>query len=89
MRLLTLALLYAAMAAGQTPTIQSRTALFKKMPGLFPLYLDERAGKLYLEIGQWDQEFLYQDSLPAGVGSNDIGLDRGVPRWRLPPRRRR
>ncbi len=77
MRLLTLALLYAAMAAGQTPTIQSRTALFKKMPGLFPLYLDERAGKLYLEIGQWDQEFLYQDSLPAGVGSNDIGLDRG------------
>ena len=37
----------------------------------------KRAGKLYLEIGRFDQEFLFQDSLPAGVGSNDIGLDRG------------
>ncbi len=47
------------------------------MPGYFPLYYDEHAGKLYLEIAQFDHEFLFQDSLPAGVGSNDIGLDRG------------
>jgi hypothetical protein len=28
-------------------------------------------------IASWDTEFLYVNSLPAGVGSNDIGLDRG------------
>ena len=34
-------------------------------------------GKLWLEIDKWNTEFLYQTSLGAGVGSNDIGLDRG------------
>ncbi|HLM99560.1 MAG TPA: zinc-dependent metalloprotease [Bryobacteraceae bacterium] len=47
------------------------------MSGFFPLYYDSPADKLYLEIDQWNREFLYQVSLPAGVGSNDIGLDRG------------
>ena len=36
-----------------------------------------KSGKLWLEIDKWNTEFLYQTSLPAGVGSNDIGLDRG------------
>lgn len=26
---------------------------------------------------KWNTEFLYVESLPAGIGSNDIGLDRG------------
>jgi hypothetical protein len=47
------------------------------MPGYFSLYYDPAAGKLYLEIDKWGKEFLFQDSLPAGVGSNDLGLDRG------------
>ncbi len=59
------------------PTIESRTAAMKKQDGFIPLYWDEAAGKIYLEIGRWDQELLYQVSLPAGVGSNPIGLDRG------------
>ena len=49
----------------------------RKMPGFFPLYWDERAGKIWLEIDKWNTEFLFLDSLPAGIGSNDIGLDRG------------
>jgi Domain of unknown function (DUF5117) len=32
---------------------------------------------MWLEINKWDTEFLFLDSLQAGVGSNDIGLDRG------------
>ncbi len=59
------------------PTIADKTKLFKKLDGYFPLYWDERKGKLWLEISLWNSEFLFVDSLPAGVGSNDIGLDRG------------
>lgn len=47
------------------------------MPGLFPLYWDGQEGKLWLEISRFDEDFLYYDSLPAGLGSSDIGLDRG------------
>jgi hypothetical protein len=32
---------------------------------------------LWLSIDKWNAEFLYQSSLAAGMGSNDIGLDRG------------
>jgi hypothetical protein len=63
--------------APATPSISARIAGTRAMPGLFNLYWDERAGKLWLEIDQWQQEFLYQSALAAGVGSNDIGLDRG------------
>src|SRR6266571_2139963 len=59
------------------PTISEKTAGMQKFPGYFPFYWDARAGKIWLEIDQWNSEFLYVESLPAGIGSNDIGLDRG------------
>lgn len=59
------------------PTISEKTQAMQKWPGYFPLYWDEKNGRLYLEIDKWDQECLYVNSLPAGIGSNDIGLDRG------------
>jgi hypothetical protein len=49
----------------------------QKFPGYFPFYWDAKAGRLWLEIDKWNSEFLYVESLPAGIGSNDIGLDRG------------
>jgi hypothetical protein len=49
----------------------------EKFPGFFPFYWDAKAGKIWLEIDKWNTEFLYVESLPAGIGSNDIGLDRG------------
>jgi hypothetical protein len=58
-------------------TIAEKTAGAQKLAGYFNLYWDAKAGKLWLEIDKWGAEFLYQSSLPAGVGSNDIGLDRG------------
>src|SRR6266850_156164 len=61
----------------QAATIAEKTAGAQKLPGYFNLYWDVKQGKLWLEIDKWSSEFLYQSGLPAGVGSNDIGLDRG------------
>ncbi len=58
-------------------TIAEKTAGTQKLAGYFNLYWDTKAGKLWLEIDKWGTEFLYHSSLPAGIGSNDIGLDRG------------
>lgn len=67
----------AAAAAGPTPTIEARTAGLRKIDGFFPLYWDEHAGTLLMEIPRFNTEFLYATGLSAGLGSNDIGLDRG------------
>jgi hypothetical protein len=61
----------------QTPTIAEKTSGAQKLAGYFNLYWDAKQGKLWLEIDKWGSEFLYQSGLSAGVGSNDIGLDRG------------
>ena len=45
--------------------------------GYFSFYLDDKTGKVFLEIANFEQNFLFQSALPQGVGSNDIGLDRG------------
>ncbi len=70
----------AAQAAPDTaapPTIEEKTADTRPMEGFFDLYWDDRAGRLYLEIDRWEEEFLYQTSLSTGLGSNPVGLDRG------------
>jgi uncharacterized membrane protein len=48
----------------------------KKFPGYIEFYYDEKQDKVYLIISKFDSEFLYVESLTAGIGSNDIGLDR-------------
>jgi hypothetical protein len=58
-------------------SIADRTANMQKIDGYFPLYWDERSGTLWLEIPRFDTEFLLTTGLAAGLGSNDIGLDRG------------
>jgi hypothetical protein len=71
---------HAAWGRAETPaaaTIAEKTAGAQKLAGYFNLYWDAKQGKLWLEIDKWGSEFLYQSGLPAGVGSNDIGLDRG------------
>jgi hypothetical protein len=83
------ALLSAALAA-QTPadrpgggqssavqTIDARTTGFQKLDGYLPLYWDQKTGSLWMEINKFDTELLYSTGLSAGLGSNDIGLDRG------------
>ena len=62
--------------AQDLPTISSKTASLEAMEGFFTLHWDDAAGKVWLEIDRFDEDFIYQVSLAAGLGSNDIGLDR-------------
>jgi hypothetical protein len=54
----------------------TKLAAMEKFPGYFPFYWEKQTGKIWLEIDKLDEEFLYVSSLAAGVGSNNIGLDR-------------
>ncbi len=74
---LLLPVIAAAQNRPESRTITGLTAGTKKIDGYFPLYWDAGAGKMWMEIARFNEEFLYQVSLPAGVGSNPIGLDRG------------
>lgn len=68
-----------AQAAPQPlPSIADKTKGMKPYIGFFNFWWEERTGKIWLEIDKLDTEILYQASLPAGLGSNDIGLDRGL-----------
>ncbi len=49
----------------------------KKFPGFINYSWDKDKGEIWLTVKELDKEFLYINSLPAGLGSNDIGLDRG------------
>lgn len=57
-------------------TITKFTMNMEKYPGYFAYYWDSKKGKIWLEIDKLETEFLYVNSLKAGLGSNDIGLDR-------------
>jgi len=62
----------------RAPSIDERTSGMQKLDGYFPLYWDDRAGSLFIEIPRFDNDFLFSTGLAAGLGSNDIGLDRGA-----------
>ena len=64
--------------ADETQTIEEKTAGMQRMDGFMPLYWDADAGQLFMEIGRWNEELLNLTGLGAGLGSNDIGLDRGA-----------
>ncbi|MDZ7717314.1 MAG: zinc-dependent metalloprotease, partial [Balneolaceae bacterium] len=56
--------------------ISEKTSDMEKNEGFFDYWWDESEGKIWLEIDKLEQEFIYVNSLAAGIGSNDIGLDR-------------
>ena len=66
------------LAAQKLPSIEEKTRDLKKQEGFFNFYWDENTGKIWLEVDAIDTEILYVVSLPGGLGSNDIGLDRGL-----------
>jgi hypothetical protein len=63
--------------SGPPQSIDARTTGFQKLDGYVPLYWDQKTGSLWMEINKFDTEMLYSTGLTAGLGSNDIGLDRG------------
>src|SRR6056297_742440 len=69
------ALLLPLIAVAQE-SISEKTSGMEKYEGFFDYWWDEDTGKIWLEIDKLDQEFIYVNSMAAGVGSNDIGLDR-------------
>ena len=62
---------------GDERSIADRTASMQKLDGFVPLHWDERTGSLFMEVPRFDTEFLMATGLAAGLGSNDLGLDRG------------
>ncbi len=64
-------------AASSLPSIADKTKGFEKRDGFVPLYWNRADGTIWLEVPALDTELLYYTALSAGLGSNDIGLDRG------------
>lgn len=60
----------------QAQFLESKKDL-QSQDGYFKVHYDESADKLYVEVDKVGNEFLYVHSLRTGLGSNDIGLDRG------------
>lgn len=84
-RLAPLLLLLAACTTAAPPpvvapppnAIEAKTAKMQRFDGYVPLFWDAESGKLFMQLSRFGEELLYQVSLPAGVGANPIGLDRG------------
>ena len=49
----------------------------ERLAGFVDLYWEEDTGRLLIGIDAFDSPFIYQASLARGIGSNDLGLDRG------------
>jgi hypothetical protein len=58
--------------------LEEKTKGMKKYEGFLDFYWDDATGKIWLDINRLDSEFLYVTTLPAGLGSNDVGLDKGL-----------
>ncbi len=72
--------------ANQSPVgSETRDALFSEshirdltsFEGFFNMFWDPGSGRIWLKVDRLNQEFLYVNALKTGIGSNDIGLDRG------------
>lgn len=56
---------------------QQQASSLKTHEGFLTFYHHQRNGKFYLQVPIDNRRFIFQTSLPWGLGSNDIGLDRG------------
>jgi hypothetical protein len=80
-RLSTLLLLLIITAAAHAqdqdqPTLSEITEGMQYFEGFFDFWWDDSEGKIWMQIDKLDEEILYVNSLAAGLGSNDVGLDR-------------
>ncbi|HEX7062949.1 MAG TPA: zinc-dependent metalloprotease [Woeseiaceae bacterium] len=62
---------------GANEDIAAEIDAMRAMDGFVDMYWDDAKGRLLLAIDDFGEELLYQSSLARGVGSNDLGLDRG------------
>jgi hypothetical protein len=72
------ACLFGAPALAEAPkTILEATRNLAPQSGFIDLWRDTDKGRVLLSVASLDQPFLMITSLPHGLGSNDVGLDRG------------
>ena len=73
--------IFSALVMASSPDEKNSVADFTKnmtqQTGFFDFYYQIEKDKVFLKIDKFNQPFLFQSSLPQGIGSNDIGLDRG------------
>ena len=62
---------------GATESVESVLLNTQEMPGFIPLHWDSEEGRLYADISDIEGPFIYYNGLSHGLGSNDLGLDRG------------
>src|SRR6266849_1300733 len=77
MRNMWMLLIFTACATAMPPRSAAPPLSAALPQGFLPVEWDANAGKLMLHVNHLGDDFLYVVSLPAGVGSNPIGLDRG------------
>ena len=66
-----------ATPASPASTIAAKTAGYEKRDGFMPLYLDDKSGKLLIEIPRESTRALHFVNQATGLGSNPVGIDRG------------
>jgi len=67
-----------ATQAADLPSIAEKTEGMESIDGFLPLYWDDDRGQLWMEIPELDLEMIHFSGFGAGLGSNDLGLDRGA-----------
>jgi hypothetical protein len=82
-RMFALALLFTPIAvpasaqSGQPASISQRTAGLERREGFVPFYWDGSRGRLLLEIARFNEDMLYYVITSKGIGSVELGVDRG------------
>lgn len=59
------------------PTVEKFVEPMTLHSGFYSFYVDNSKGKVYVQVNKAAKPLLFQSSMPYGLGSNDIGLDRG------------
>ncbi|MGI9222117.1 MAG: zinc-dependent metalloprotease [Woeseiaceae bacterium] len=72
-----LLLIAACEPATDGDSANSQYGSMEALDGFVDLYWDADSGRLLIRVEEFGTQFLYQSSMPRGVGSNDLSLDRG------------
>jgi len=64
-------------ARAELPPVDTVLESIQPQEGFVDLYWDDAGGRLLFAVDKLDERLIYQSSLARGVGSNDLGLDRG------------
>ena len=64
-------------ATGAAADVSFSPGDYQLREGFVDVFWDDERGRVLVRVDELDAPFLYQSSMPRGIGSNDIGLDRG------------